>query len=232
MVDMNKKTIISATVLPLAIILGSSLSAHAAILPVSANTTSTITVNTTSKNPSVVPTVTTSGTATVGMAPTTANGQITSTQVGSDADLNAYTSAALASDVAANAGASTTDDAEIKTVSYQDNGVTVNFTQPAKFLGFFPTSIDAQVVVKADGSTTVSYPWYGFLVRKHAAAMNSIFQTQVTEATDTGSTDMGTNASATLAPQAKATILDAIRQAIHGLRSKTAVSASASANAQ
>jgi len=174
----------------------------------------------------ITPAATVSATA----VPTTPAGQITSTQVTTDAELNAYTGAALNSDTSADKGVSANDDAEINDVSYQDNGVTAEFTQPGKFLGLFPTSIDAQVIVTADGTTTVTYPWYAFLIRKHATAINTIFQTQVNEAT-AGKADLDASASASLSPQAKAVILDAIRQAIHGLRSKAAVSASSTTSA-
>jgi len=153
---------------------------------------------------------------------------LSSTTVVTPTDLNAYTSAALASDISANAGESANDDGQIVDASYENNGVIVEFTQPVKFLGLFATSIQAQVQVTADGTTTVHYPWYSFLVRKHAAAINSIFQTQVTEAT-AGKNDLSASASAAMTPQAQATVFDAIRQAIHGLRSKAAANASASA---
>ena len=104
----------------------------------------------------------------------------------------------------------------------------MNFTQPAKFLGVFPTKIDAQATVQADGSVTIDYPWYSFLIRKHKDAITSIFQTQVTTAT-AGKAELSASAKASMAPQTKAVILDALRQAIHGLRTKAAVSASASA---
>jgi hypothetical protein len=192
------------------------LSATKITMP-SASTSAVISVGKTQSGQT--PTITTSANTAIGTAPTTIDGKITSTQVTTDADLNAYTAAAISSDTANNAGVSASDDAEIKTVSYQDNGVTVDFSQPAKFIGLFPTSINATATVTADGTTMVTYPWYGFLIRKHAAAMNTIFQTQVTEAT-AGKTEA--SASATMSAQTKAAVLDAIRQAIHGLRSKAA----------
>lgn len=170
--------------------------------------------------------LTTQSPSTVGV---TVNGQLSAKAVSSDADLNTYTTAAVTSDMSTNSSATVNDDAQIKDVTYQDNGVTVDYTQPAKFLGLFPTNITAHVVVQADGSVTVNYPWYGFLIRKHADATTNIFQKQVTEAT-AGKADLSASASASLAPQTKAVILDALRQAIHGMRTKTSVQSTTSAS--
>jgi hypothetical protein len=229
---MNKKLQISASTLGLLAVAAMPVTMQ---MNTTANTTmpSTTTsavISVTKTQPGTTPTVTTSANTAVGVAPTTVTGQITSTQVATDADLNAYTAAALSSDSTANAGISATDDAVIKTVAYQDNGVTADFSQPVKFLGLFPTSIDATATVTADGTTMVTYPWYSFLVRKHATAINDIFQAQVTDAT-AGKAQLSANASATMPDSTKAMVLDALRQAIHGLRSKAAVSASATTSA-
>jgi hypothetical protein len=209
---MNKKLL---TLIPVLALITVPLSAYAAI---SVGSTASAIVAPTS--------ITTDIHATL---PTGDMPAITPAAISSDTDLNTYSNAAITSDNAANAGVSASDNGQIKDVTYQDDGVTVDFTQPVKFLGLFPTSINATAVAKADSTVTVSYPWYSFLVRKHSAAINSIFQTQVAEATANQNTSATVSAS-TMSPSMKAMIFDAMRQAIHGLKSKAAVSADASAS--
>jgi hypothetical protein len=218
---MNKKFLI---LIPALALLIAPLSASAVALNVTTSATAAVSV------PTVMTDVHAGSSMGSMSASASAKASTTPTAVSSDADLNAYTSTAIATDTSSNAGVSSSDTAEIKNVTYQDDGVTVQFTQPAKFIGLFPMSIDATAVAKGDGTVTVSYPWYGFLVRKHEAAINSIFQAQVTEAT-AGQNVSATASASTMSPSMKAIIFDAMRQAIHGLKSKAAVSASTSTSA-
>jgi hypothetical protein len=54
-------------------------------------------------------------------------------------------------------------DENVSKVEVQDDEVSLWYKQPAKFLGFIPTSLAARAIVRADGSVDVKYPWYSFL---------------------------------------------------------------------
>jgi hypothetical protein len=56
------------------------------------------------------------------------------------------------------------DDERVESVSVAADGTDVKYRLDARFLGFIPGSVTANVRVDADGSVSVRYPWYSFLM--------------------------------------------------------------------
>lgn len=81
-----------------------------------------------------------------GTAPTSA------VQVKSETDLSAYTTAALRADE------------RIDAVSFAEDAVEVSYYEQGRLIGIFPVTMKARAKVASDGTVTVSYPWYRFLV--------------------------------------------------------------------
>lgn len=54
-----------------------------------------------------------------------------------------------------------------------DDSVSLTYREPAKYLWFIPGTIGTTVTVSSTGSTTLAYPWYGFLASKDHAALES-----------------------------------------------------------
>ncbi len=125
------------------------------------------------------------------------------------------------SDLTAYAQASMKDDKNIQNVSVTDSEVSMKYREPAKFLGFIPGAITAKVTVDSDGSVTVRYPWYRFLMKvpeKKADLESDVKANVGTVGSVSGSFTVST----------KAQILKAVREALYRVRN----SASAEVNAE
>lgn len=83
---------------------------------------------------------------------TVVSGSADSSTVLNDTDLSGFIAAQIKGDTNVDAIQSTSD------------SVAVTYKVPAKLLGFIPMNVAATAVVNADGSVTVNYPWYGFLL--------------------------------------------------------------------
>ena len=114
-----------------------------------------------------------------------------------DEDLSAYVESQMSADT------------NLKNVTHTDSSVTVAYKQPAKLFGLIPSSLTATTEIKADGTVTVSYPWYAFLYSKTVT-----------------STDLETSISSTVSgllvaetiitPEAKAEIVSRIQTTLAG----------------
>lgn len=125
----------------------------------------------------------------------------TAAAVATDADLNAYASAAMRADE------------RIEAVTFNEDNVEVRYDVHGRLLGFIPVTMTTQVEVASDGTVAVSYPWYRFLVATDADAdIESELASQV-------------DSSATFTASAKAALVDEIRAALP----EASVSASADA---
>ena len=70
--------------------------------------------------------------------------------------------------------------------------VSVTYKVPARLFAVIPLSIAATATVHADGSVSVSYPWYAFLFAKDSVSLSSNVENAV-------EADLGTSASAAVA---------------------------------
>jgi len=70
-------------------------------------------------------------------------------------------------------------DDNISAVSFADNDVSVSYKDHGRLIGFIPVTIDTMVTANADGTITVNYPWYGFLVAKDRESLQSDLDTNV-----------------------------------------------------
>jgi hypothetical protein len=103
-----------------------------------------------------------------------------------------------------------------------DNSVDVHYSQPAKFLGIFSTSLSGDVNVDAQGNTKVYLPWYAFLYSKDTTSV----QTSAATAVAQSGAQFNAQADATTMVQNQARVVNAVSAAI-----QAQVSASATATA-
>jgi hypothetical protein len=107
----------------------------------------------------------------------------------------------------------------VRSINVHDDGsVVVGYSQPAKFLGIFSTSITGNVDVDAQGNTTVHLPWWAFLYAKNTTDV----KTSVSAAVQQSGVNFGAQADATANAQNSARLINAVT---------TAIQAQASANA-
>lgn len=101
----------------------------------------------------------------------------------------------------------------VKSVNVNTDGsMDIGYSQPAKFLGMFNASLTSDVHVDANGTVTVSTPWYGFLY----AADTTPVQSSVAAAVQQSGAQLGAQASASTQAefQDKAMLVNAITAAI------------------
>lgn len=112
----------------------------------------------------------------------------------------------------------------VKNINVNDDGsMEIAYVQPAKFLGIFPASITGDVNIDANGTVTVSTPWYGFLYTKDTtpvqASVAAAVQQSGVAADAQGSTDMQAQL------QDRAMLVNAITAAIQVEASASATTA-------
>ncbi len=94
--------------------------------------------------------------------------------------------------------------------------LTVEYKQPAKFLGLFSTKLGAQAIVDQEKGVTVSLPWYSFLFKKNtkrvkAAIVSGIASDQKAAATISAEADQGSQA---LTVQQQARTINVVTSAV------------------
>jgi hypothetical protein len=113
----------------------------------------------------------------------------------------------------------------VRSVNAQSDGsVSVGYSQPARFLGIFSTTLTGQVNVDAQGNVTVHMPWYAFLFSKDTTAM----QTAATTAVVQSGAQFGGQMSTQAMVQNQAEEINAISAAV---QAESQASASADMNA-
>lgn len=101
------------------------------------------------------------------------------------------------------------------------NNVDVYYSQPARFLGIFSTSLSGDVHVDAQGNTTVNMPWYAFLYAKDTTNVKTSVATAVTQS----GVQFGSHADAATTIQNNARVINAVSAAV---QAQAQASASAS----
>jgi hypothetical protein len=100
-------------------------------------------------------------------------------------------------------------DDRVTGVQVSSTTVLTHYALPAKFMWAIPASISAQVSVGADGSVTITYPWYAFLYSKQDDALKN----QLVQA---ASSTTGGSASTTFSASQQAHLLNEILTALKG----------------
>ena len=125
--------------------------------------------------------------------------------------LNKPTSIAATSDLA------TYDDLVIKArpvvsaINLQDNNnIAIQYSQPARLFGIFPSSISGQVVVDAKGNAAIEMPWWAIFYAKDTAGLQASIDGAVAQS---GASFSG-QADAQVQLQNKARIIDAVTAAL------------------
>jgi hypothetical protein len=78
----------------------------------------------------------------------------------------------------------------VKNVSVEDDGIEVEYRQPAKFLAVISSSLKAKVMVKKDGSVKVKLPWYSFLFSKDVDEVEEEIMEKIEDAVESGEFDV------------------------------------------
>ncbi|MCE9643632.1 hypothetical protein K8Q93_00045 [Candidatus Parcubacteria bacterium] len=100
--------------------------------------------------------------------------------VRTQADLNAYASSAVRADK------------NIDGVVLSDSGVMVRYMQPAKLFGFIPVSVTVTTEVDSQGTVSVKYPWYRFLVAVgDKEELETVIQSRVDSALEAHASESG-----------------------------------------
>lgn len=149
-------------------------------------------------------------------------GTVTSSaNVASDADFAAYAKSQMRAH------------ATLKEVDSDGSSVSVKYAEPGRFLGVFPVTMTATAKVAADGSITISHPWYYFLTStaaddaavKATLAQSTVGMFHTTPSAASEGATSTASAHATLTAQQKAAILATIRAVL-----ATSVSANGTAS--
>ena len=80
-----------------------------------------------------------------------------------------------------------TEDSDVTAVNSSDSSVAVSYKEPAKLFGIFSVSVPATAEAKADGTVTVKYPWYAFLMSKDDASLQAAVTSHVSNPRTSGS---------------------------------------------
>jgi len=126
---------------------------------------------------------------------------VTRADVGTEGVASSSADAALA----AHARAVLSSDARISSISLSPARVMLAYRIPAKLFGVFSVSVPLTVSVAAGGATTVSYPWYGFLLAGDKAGLS--IRAEAAAQSDLAATSTG---SAKLSPEAQAALLNSL----------------------
>lgn len=131
-------------------------------------------------------------------------GAITSSEVTTRADLEAYAS----SRVAANE--------RVEQVEFSGERMRISFKEEGRLFGFIPVAMTSHAEVRADGSVEISRPWYRFLVATSGGAQADVDLETRIQAALSASPSMLADASAeasqnaSLSASAQARILDEV----------------------
>ena len=157
-------------------------------------------------------------------ADTGSGARVEPASVRTDADLQAY----VKGEIEADRG--------MQAVEVSDS-IAVDYAQRAKLFGFIPVTVTVTTVVDADGTVSVRYPWYGFLLAKASgdADLKAKIQSRVDSVRATSSA--GADVSAELDANAKARLINEVRSALKSaleaqLQAESSVSASGSATVE
>jgi len=110
--------------------------------------------------------------------------------------------------------------------------LTVEYKQPAKFLGLFSTDIGAQAIVDQEKGVTISLPWYSFLFKKNtkrvrAAIVYGIASDQKAATTISAEAEQGSQA---LTVQQQARTINVVTSAVDSDGVNVSVGAGVSIN--
>lgn len=100
-------------------------------------------------------------------------------------------------------------DQGIEHIEASKEGVSVEYRQEARFLGFIPGSIRATAEVSSNGEVDIDYPWYRFLFSVDSTD-ESALRASVSEITS------GADLSAGLSAHLEAQLIDVLHTALQG----------------
>lgn len=82
-------------------------------------------------------------------------------------------------DLRAFAMASIKSDENLNSMSFTNDEIAVSYKDHGRFIGIIPITMDVNVVVDQSGNITFDYPWYGFLVAKDRADLETRVNSEV-----------------------------------------------------
>ncbi|MHB0865605.1 MAG: hypothetical protein ACYC1Y_01760 [Minisyncoccota bacterium] len=100
-------------------------------------------------------------------------------------------------------------DARVSSVELSSDKVALSYEEPAKLFGFIQVTIPVTVAVTADGTTSIEYPWYGFLLSSDRTSL-------AVRARDAASQELAakTNTSAKFSVAEQEQILDSLHEVL------------------
>ncbi len=140
----------------------------------------------------------------------TASADTSASNVRADADLGAFAATSLR------------QDENLSSLGFAADRVEVTYREPARFLGFIPSSVNVRVSAQSDGSVEVSYPWYSFLMASDRSDIDASVKSEV-------ASYMNSSAGASWNASARAALASRIESV---LRAHLASSISASSTAE
>jgi hypothetical protein len=163
-----------------------------------------------------------------------------------DADANASaagTNTPVAGDVNSDGelssfiGAQIRGDKNVDQIQATPDTVAVTYREHAKLFGLIPVVVDTTAIVNADGTITVSYPWYGFLLSTNndlKAKVQDRVQTAL-NAHASANANASANAGVNLTASERAQLISEVRAAMAetlSVNANASADASGSANVQ
>jgi hypothetical protein len=100
----------------------------------------------------------------------------------------------------------TASDAKVTSVILSSRKVSLWYREPARLFGFIPLTVPVQISVDTNGTATVLYPWYGFLLSADQAAL--VVRAQAAARQELGGERSSANSS--LSTEAQARLLDSL----------------------
>ena len=100
------------------------------------------------------------------------------------------------------------EDARVSSVTLSSQNVAVTYHEPARLFGFVSISVPVTVSVDANGAVRVNYPWYSFLFSTDQPGLTIRAKAAVANTLASSTAHTGTDATLTIAEQAK--LLDSI----------------------
>jgi hypothetical protein len=124
--------------------------------------------------------------------------------VATEEDLRAYARSVLEADV------------QLESTNLSQEAVTVVYKQPGRLLGIIPVSMTVAATVEQDGSVSLDYPWYGFMVAKSVAStdLETALENQIQ--TTLAANNITATTTGKLSARAQAEILHELQTSLSG----------------
>ncbi len=105
-----------------------------------------------------------------------------------NANSNSVISTQYNGDVKSHSEAAMKADTDLTAVENASDSVSVSYREPAKLFGFIKVHVSATAEARADGSVSVTYPWYAIIMTKDRVGLENSVKAHVGTAASADST--------------------------------------------